>query len=86
LPLSPKPGVASWANIWERLWLKDGSDWGTAGEKGLTAAYALFLAAGVVSDWTLHRWVGECPDEVSGFLYAYFFKVISSDYEFEEVG
>ncbi|KAF8817174.1 hypothetical protein BYT27DRAFT_7219391 [Phlegmacium glaucopus] len=69
LLLSSKPGDASWANVWERLWVKDGSTWGTGGERGLSAAYSVFLVAGIVGDWALNRWVGECPDEVSGSLY-----------------
>lgn len=69
LLLSPKSGVASWANIWERLWVRDGSTWGTEGERGLSAAYVLFLITGIVSDWALNRWIGECPDEVSDFIY-----------------
>lgn len=63
LLLSPKPSAVSWANVWERLWVQDGSTWETAGEQGLSAAYAVFLAAGILGDWALHRWIGECPDE-----------------------
>jgi len=66
---SPEPGDASWANVWERLWVKDGSTWGTGGEQGLSAAYAVLLVAGTVGDWALNRWFGECPDEVSGSFF-----------------
>lgn len=54
----------AWANVWERLWLHNGDGWGTGKEKGLSAAYCLFLAFGVAADWALRRWLGECPDEV----------------------
>lgn len=58
--------VMGWANAWERLWLPNGdpAEWGTPKEKGLSAAWAVFWAAGIASDWALRRWVGECPDEV----------------------
>ena len=82
LLLTPKPGAASWANVWQRLWVQNGSTWGTEGEKGLSAAYALFLVAGIVADWALNRWIGECPEEVGTFIYSYslsdFFKFLAS--------
>jgi len=58
-----KPQVDAWANVWERLWLKDGTTWGSSKEKGLSAAFGLFMAAGIAADWALKRWIGECPDE-----------------------
>jgi len=53
-----------WANVWERLWTKDGEGWGVPREQALSAAFFIFFAAGMVADWALKRWVGECPDEV----------------------
>ncbi|KAF5340640.1 hypothetical protein D9611_007480 [Ephemerocybe angulata] len=63
--LSRPAPVMGWANAWERLWLQNGNptEWGTGKEKGLSAAWAVFWALGIVSDWALSRWVGECPDE-----------------------
>ncbi|KAF7324766.1 hypothetical protein MKEN_00518400 [Mycena kentingensis (nom. inval.)] len=58
-------GIPSWANVWERLW--EPSDltatWGSMREKGLTAGFFLFIAAGFVADFLLKRKFGECPDE-----------------------
>ncbi|KAF8158509.1 hypothetical protein B0H34DRAFT_709150 [Crassisporium funariophilum] len=61
LLLNPK--AESWANVWERLWLKDGQGWGTGKEQALSAAFGVFLAVGLASDWALKRWIGDCPDE-----------------------
>ncbi|KAF5360661.1 hypothetical protein D9756_004634 [Leucocoprinus leucothites] len=61
LLLNPK--VEAWANVWERLWLQDGDSWGTGKEKGLSAAFCIFLVVGAATDWALRRWIGECPDE-----------------------
>lgn len=55
----------SWSNIWDRLWVHDGLDWGSSKEKGLSAAFCFFLVTGVLSDWFLYRKIGENPDEVS---------------------
>lgn len=57
--------VSAWSNVWERYWVQDGGDWGTSKEKGLSAAYCLLLASGLVCDWFLHLKFGENPDEVS---------------------
>ncbi|KXN83118.1 hypothetical protein AN958_01789 [Leucoagaricus sp. SymC.cos] len=57
------PRVDGWANVWERLWLHDGDGWGTGKEKGLSAAFCIFLVVGAAADWALRRWLGECPDE-----------------------
>ncbi|CDO75303.1 hypothetical protein BN946_scf184654.g11 [Trametes cinnabarina] len=56
---------SSWSDPWGRLWIHDGNDWGTATEKGLSAAFCLFLLVGVVSDWFLKTKLGENPDEAS---------------------
>ena len=63
--------------------MEDGSTWGTAasvtaGEKGMSVAYAMFLVAGIIADWALNQWFGECPDEVSGLLYFVLFLLIGS--------
>ncbi|OSD02412.1 hypothetical protein PYCCODRAFT_1410891 [Trametes coccinea BRFM310] len=55
--------LSSWSDPWGRLWIHDGSDWGTAKEKGLSAAFCLFLLVGAASDWFLKRKLGENPDE-----------------------
>ncbi|KAK7052380.1 hypothetical protein R3P38DRAFT_2860009 [Favolaschia claudopus] len=57
--------IPEWANAWERLWLPVSSVdiWGTGREKGLSAGFCLFLAAGIACDWFLRRKFGECPDE-----------------------
>ena len=58
------PRELSWANIWERLWVKDGVNWGTTRERCLSAAYWIFFLLGIAGDWALHKSIGECPDEV----------------------
>ncbi|KDQ62239.1 hypothetical protein JAAARDRAFT_170470 [Jaapia argillacea MUCL 33604] len=55
--------VSAWANVWERLWISDGSDWGTTQEKGLSAGFCLFLCTGLLCDWFLHSKLGENPDQ-----------------------
>ena len=60
--------VSAWANVWERLWVEDGDDWGTSKERGLSAAYCLLLTTGLVSDWFFHLKFGENPDEVGGYF------------------
>ncbi|CAK5262256.1 unnamed protein product [Mycena citricolor] len=57
--------IPSWANVWERLWVDDdlSNTWGSGAEKGLAAAFCLFLTLGGVCDWLLKRQFGECPDE-----------------------
>ncbi|KAL0960840.1 hypothetical protein HGRIS_005856 [Hohenbuehelia grisea] len=55
--------VPAWANVWERLWLKESIEWGTRSEKGLTAMFSLLLFIGVGVNWFLRRRFGECPDE-----------------------
>ncbi|PCH40314.1 hypothetical protein WOLCODRAFT_131346 [Wolfiporia cocos MD-104 SS10] len=56
--------VPSWSNVWERLWLSEGSGWGTAVEKGLSAGYCLILLIGAACDWLLGKKFGENPDEI----------------------
>jgi hypothetical protein len=63
-----KPPAASWANVWDRLWVSNGVGWGSSQEKGLTAAWTFFTCLGIVEDWALRRWLGEDPDEVKQFL------------------
>ncbi|KAF7767931.1 hypothetical protein Agabi119p4_7174 [Agaricus bisporus var. burnettii] len=63
IALLSNPKIEAWANVWERFWLPNGIDWGTGKEKGLSAAFCILLALGVVVDWALRRWLGECPDE-----------------------
>ncbi|KAF9485368.1 hypothetical protein BDN70DRAFT_871406 [Pholiota conissans] len=70
IALLMQPKEEGWANAWERLWMNDGPvnadgrvEWGSTKEQGLSAGYAVFLFSGVVSDWALRRWIGECPDE-----------------------
>lgn len=58
----------SWGNVWDRLWVHDGVGWGNSKEKGLSAAFCFLLCAGLLSDWYLHRKIGENPDEVSAIL------------------
>ncbi|TBU27061.1 hypothetical protein BD311DRAFT_724967 [Dichomitus squalens] len=55
--------ISSWIEVWDRLWLKDGSNWGTVQEKGISAAFCLFVLIGVTTDWLLKRKLGENPDE-----------------------
>ncbi|RPD54670.1 hypothetical protein L226DRAFT_90545 [Lentinus tigrinus ALCF2SS1-7] len=55
--------IPSWIEVWDRLWIKDGDLWGTAQEKGLSAAFCLFVLIGAASDWFLKRKLGENPDE-----------------------
>jgi len=56
--------ATSWENVWERLWISSSTDWDTPQEKGLSAAYAVLVCAGVGADWALKRKFGENPDEV----------------------
>lgn len=60
--------VSSWADIWERLWISDGENWGTSAEHGLTAAFWLFTAIGCAADFLLSRTFGGNPDEVRGAI------------------
>jgi hypothetical protein len=54
----------AWADVWSRLWIRDGAEWGTtSAERGLSAAYCLLVIAGAVCDWFLRRRFGENPDE-----------------------
>ncbi|KAI0714087.1 hypothetical protein C8T65DRAFT_645461 [Cerioporus squamosus] len=55
--------ILSWTEVWDRLWIKDGSLWGTTQEKGLSAAFCLFVLVGAASDWFLKKKLGENPDE-----------------------
>ncbi|KAF9468531.1 hypothetical protein BDZ94DRAFT_1183248 [Collybia nuda] len=55
--------IPAWGDVWERLWLHDGESWGSPQEKGLSAAFCIFLSTGAAVDWLLNRWLGECPDE-----------------------
>ncbi|KAI0350347.1 hypothetical protein OH77DRAFT_1489218 [Trametes cingulata] len=55
--------LSAWSDVWSRLWIHDGSDWGSAKEKGLSAAFCLFLLVGIASDWFLKVKLGENPDE-----------------------
>ncbi|KAI0761979.1 hypothetical protein BD413DRAFT_665887 [Trametes elegans] len=55
--------LPAWSDVWDRLWIHDGSDWGTAKEKGLSAAFCLFLLVGIASDWFLKLKLGENPDQ-----------------------
>jgi hypothetical protein len=64
--------IDPWANVWERLWVADGSTWGSTKEKGLSAIWCLFLALGVGTDWQLKRRFGENPDEVRGSVINHF--------------
>ncbi|KAI1793230.1 hypothetical protein LXA43DRAFT_1001489 [Ganoderma leucocontextum] len=55
--------ISSWIEVWARLWIKDGNNWGTTQEKGLSAAFCLFVLAGIATDWFLRRKLGENPDQ-----------------------
>lgn len=57
--------IAAWADVWDRLWVSDGEEWGTGKEKALSAAWSLLLACGMGSDWLLKRQFGSNPDQVS---------------------
>ena len=56
--------ISSWADVWDRLWRSSGNNWGTGQEKGLSAAFCLFVLLGTASDWFLRKKLGENPDEV----------------------
>jgi len=57
-------GVSAWSNVWERLWVSNGSDgWSSPQEKGLSGGYCLFMSLGVLCDWLLHNKLGENPDQ-----------------------
>lgn len=56
--------VQPWSNVWERLWISDGSGWGTGSERALSAGYWLILITGCITDWGLKRYCGGNPDEV----------------------
>jgi hypothetical protein len=75
IALLMEPKEEGWANAWERLWMKDGPEdidgqvvWGLSKEQGLSASYAVFLFSGIIADWALRRWIGECPDEVCNIV------------------
>lgn len=75
IALLSNPKIEAWANVWERFWLPNGIDWGTGKEKGLSAAFCILLALGVVVDWALRRWLGECPDEVKSMIVVFLFSL-----------
>ena len=56
--------ITPWTEVWDRLWIKDGSNWGTSKEQGLSAAYCLFVLLGIATDIFLRKKLGENPDEV----------------------
>lgn len=60
--------IEPWSNVWERLWLRNDIQWGSAQEKGLSAGFFLFLASGVSADWWLRREFGENPDQVCSLI------------------
>ncbi|KAI0643095.1 hypothetical protein C8Q79DRAFT_981567 [Trametes meyenii] len=55
--------LPAWSDVWDRLWVHNGSGWGTTKEKGLSAAFCLFLLLGIASDWLLKLKLGENPDQ-----------------------
>ncbi|KAH9912699.1 uncharacterized protein BXZ73DRAFT_56051 [Epithele typhae] len=55
--------IPAWTEVWDRLWVSNGSNWGTAQEKGLTATFCLFLLLGTACDWFLRSKFGENPDQ-----------------------
>ncbi|KAG6890817.1 hypothetical protein C0995_003250 [Termitomyces sp. Mi166 len=55
--------IPAWADIWERLWLDNGDNWGTSKEKGLSSFCVILFIAGIAADFGLNHWLGECPDE-----------------------
>ncbi|EIN12345.1 hypothetical protein PUNSTDRAFT_81513 [Punctularia strigosozonata HHB-11173 SS5] len=55
--------VPAWANVWERLWVKNDVEWGTIHEKGLSAAWCFLVVLGFACDCVLHRKFGENPDQ-----------------------
>ncbi|THH14543.1 hypothetical protein EW146_g5790 [Bondarzewia mesenterica] len=55
--------VPAWGNVWERLWISDGSDWSTAAEHGLSAEFWLIFILGCMTDWALQRVYGGNPDQ-----------------------
>ncbi|KAM6497588.1 hypothetical protein JOM56_005536 [Amanita muscaria] len=61
--LLPNPPLPSWPNAYSRLYISDGSGWGTTQEKGLVAAWFFFAALGFIEDWALKHWLGQNPDE-----------------------
>lgn len=63
IALLSNPRIDNWANAVERLWTPNGEDWGTSKEKALSAAWGILWGVGMVSDWALRRYFGECPDE-----------------------
>ena len=56
--------IEPWSNVWERLWVHDGIQWGSTPEKGLSAAFFLLLVSGIGTDWWLRFKFGENPDQV----------------------
>lgn len=56
--------IEPWSNVWERLWVHDDIHWGSTQEKGLSAAFFLFLASGISANWWLRFKFGENPDQV----------------------
>lgn len=63
LSISILAGIKTWEDVWARLWVSWDASWGTAQEKGITAAFMGFAAVGIGVDWLLKRQFGECPDE-----------------------
>ena len=70
--------IVSWTEVWDRLWIKDGSNWGTPQEKGLSTGFCLFLLLGTTTDFFLRKKFGENPDEVGVSDYFHAQLLISS--------
>ncbi|KAI0770461.1 hypothetical protein C8Q74DRAFT_1275571 [Fomes fomentarius] len=55
--------IPAWTEVWDRLWIKDGTNWGTGKEKALSALFVLFVLAGTATDFFFKKKLGENPDE-----------------------
>lgn len=64
LSISLMAHIPAWSSVWDRLWISDNIEWGTPGEKGLSAGFCLFLLTGTACDWFLKSRFGENPDQV----------------------
>lgn len=63
--LAREHGSPSWANVYDRLWVANGSGWGKSSERGFAALFCVLWVLGAGSDWALRRKLGDSVDEVS---------------------
>ena len=62
--LAGEKGSPGWANVYDRLWVANGSGWGKSAERGFAVLFCVLWVLGAGSDWLLRRKLGDSVDEV----------------------